>query len=224
MGARSASPACEFLRRWIVEDDGAGSVSCWIDALKAGDPVAAQPLWERYFQRLVALARGRFPILRKAGAIEDEEDAALSAFKSVCLGLAQGRYPDLTDRDDLWRLLVLIAARKAVNQAERWGRLKRGGGSLVCESDMQGTGSSQYPRGLDELAGADPTPEFLFQVAEECQRLMGLLEHPDLKLVEVATWKMEGFTGDEIAAKLGCSRRTVASRLDLIRKTWEQFL
>ena len=50
-------------------------------ALKAGDTVAAQPLWERYFQRLVHLARGRFPILHKAGAIEDEEDAALSAFQ-----------------------------------------------------------------------------------------------------------------------------------------------
>src|SRR4051812_26052939 len=97
-------------------------------ALKAGDPVAAQPLWERYFQRLVTVVRGRFPILHKAGAIEDEEDAALSAFKSVCLGLGNGNYPELSNREGLWHLLVLIAARKAINQAERWGRQKRGGG------------------------------------------------------------------------------------------------
>jgi DNA-directed RNA polymerase specialized sigma24 family protein len=207
-----------------VEDEGSGSVTNWMTALKAGDAVAAQPLWERYFQRLVHLARGRFPILQKAGAIEDEEDAALSAFKSVCLGLTDGRYPNLADRDDLWRLLVLIASRKAVNQAERWGRQKRGGGALVRESDLEALGNGQESHGLDDLVGPDPTPEFLVTMDEECQRLMRLLEHPGLQLVEVATWKLEGFTEDEIAAKLGCSRRTVASRLKLIRTTWEQFL
>src|SRR5262245_62417052 len=36
-----------------------GSVSHWLGQLKAGDRAAAQPLWERYFRRLVALARTR---------------------------------------------------------------------------------------------------------------------------------------------------------------------
>ncbi len=206
----------------VIEETG--SVTNWIEVLKAGDPVAAQPLWERYFQRLVNLARARFPISRKAGVIEDEEDAALSAFKSVCLGLVQGRYPDLSDRDDLWRLLVLIAARKAVNQLERWGRKKRGGGTLVRESDLETSGGGQEPRGLDELLGPEPTPEFLVCMAEECQRLMALLDDPVLQLSEVATWRLEGLTRDQIATRLGCSRRTVANRLELIRKTWERFL
>src|SRR6516164_3724836 len=34
-----------------------GSVTRWIDQLQAGDLAAAQPLWERYFQLLVELAR-----------------------------------------------------------------------------------------------------------------------------------------------------------------------
>jgi hypothetical protein len=38
-----------------------GSVTGWIDRLKAGDPAAAQPLWECYFRRLVRLARRRLP-------------------------------------------------------------------------------------------------------------------------------------------------------------------
>ena len=33
-----------------------GSITHWLGALKAGDLAAAQPLWERYFQRLVRLA------------------------------------------------------------------------------------------------------------------------------------------------------------------------
>ncbi len=69
-------------------DDSAGeesfgschSVSHWLMQLKAGDPAAAQPLWERYFHRLVELARQRLtPASRRAA---DEEDAALSAFDS----------------------------------------------------------------------------------------------------------------------------------------------
>jgi hypothetical protein len=36
-----------------------GSVTGWIDRLKAGDPAAARPLWERYFRRMLALARRR---------------------------------------------------------------------------------------------------------------------------------------------------------------------
>jgi hypothetical protein len=34
-----------------------GSVTHWIQELRAGDPIAAQKLWERYFRRLVGLAR-----------------------------------------------------------------------------------------------------------------------------------------------------------------------
>ena len=35
------------------------SVTNWISLIKAGEQAAAQPLWERSFPRLVALARAR---------------------------------------------------------------------------------------------------------------------------------------------------------------------
>ena len=34
-----------------------GSVTQWLRMLQAGDQAAARPLWERYFRRLVGLAR-----------------------------------------------------------------------------------------------------------------------------------------------------------------------
>ena len=108
-------------------DPSNGSITRCVGDLKAGDHAAAQVLWERYFDQLVRLARRKLAIARRAGADEDEEDAALSAFDSFCAGLAGGRFPRLEDREDLWRLLVVITARKASAQVDRRRALKRGG-------------------------------------------------------------------------------------------------
>src|SRR5262245_43166917 len=103
-----------------------GSVTHWLGQLQAGDPAAAQPLWQRYFRRLVGLARQRLRHAPRRAA--DEEDVALSAFDSFCRGAEQGKFPRLHDRDNLWRLLVALTARKAVDLIRHEDRQKRGGG------------------------------------------------------------------------------------------------
>ena len=201
-------------------DEQGGSITHWLGDLKGGDQAAAQPLWERYFGRLVTLARNKLQRQRQPRAEADEEDAALSAFNSFCVGVAKGRFPQLADREDLWRILVTITARKAFAQAQRQKRLKRGGGRVVDEAVLKG-GKGADPAslpGLDMISGAEPTPEFAAMVAEEYQRLLDSLEDDGLR--QVAISRMEGYTCDEIAVQLGCARRTVARRLDLIRKTW----
>ena len=114
------------------------SITGWLGELKHGDQAAAQPLWERYFAKLVVVARSKLKKMPPIGAGEDEEDAALSAFNSFCTGAARGRFPQLSDRDDLWRLLVVITVRKAMAQANRNARLKRGGGRVVSEAVLFG--------------------------------------------------------------------------------------
>jgi len=200
------------------EEDG--SITCWIDQLRAGDPAAAQPLWERYFQRLVWLARAKLPTALRAGADSDEEDAALSAFQSFCQGAAQGRFPRLDDRHDLWRLLVTITARKTADQIERARSLKRGGGRLLDEAALDGPDPERRGGGLDQLPGPDPTPEFAAMVAEQYQHLLDLLGDETLR--SIAVWKLEGYTVKEIAQRLDRSERMVAYKLELIRLRWEE--
>ena len=199
-----------------------GSITHWLGDLRGGDLAAAQPIWERYFGRLVVLARGKLQRQRLPRAEADEEDAALSAFNSFCAGVAQGRFPQLADREDLWRILMTITVRKAYAQVQRQKRLKRGGGRVVEEAALRGqSGDSPFDAsaaGLDMMAGAEPTPEFAAMIAEEYRLLLDALEDDGLR--QVAISRMEGYTCDEIAAQLGCARRTVARRLDLIRKTW----
>jgi len=200
------------------EEDG--SVTCWIDQLRAGDQAAAQPLWERYFQRLVGLARVKLPPKLRAGGDSDEEDAALSAFQSFCQGAVQGRFPRLDDRHDLWRVLVTITVRKAAGQIERSRTLKRGGGRLLDEAALDGPDPERRIGGLDQLPGPDPTPEFAAMVAEQYQHLLELLGDETLR--SIAVWKLEGYTVKEIAQRLDRSERMVAYKLGLIRLRWEE--
>jgi DNA-directed RNA polymerase specialized sigma24 family protein len=191
-----------------------GSVSLWIDRLKAGQEEAVQPLWERYFQGLVRLARHKLRDLPRAAA--DEEDVALSAFDSFCRGAEEGRFARLEDRDDLWQLLVLLTARKAVNLRKHEGRQKRGAGKVRHASAL----TDDDGEALAEVLGKEPTPEFAAQVAEECRRRLEGLGDDGLR--EVALARMEGYTNAEIAARLGCVESTVERRLKVIRCLWEE--
>jgi DNA-directed RNA polymerase specialized sigma24 family protein len=183
------------------------SITFWIGQLKAGDSLAAQKLWEGYYGRLVGLARAK---LRGAPRrVADEEDVALSAFDSFCRGAERNRFPQLEDRGDLWQLLLMITARKAIDLRQHEARKKRGGGAAPIAAPDGETDP------LDEVVGREPTPEFAAQVAEECQRLLGGLDDPELR--EIALWKMEGYTNEEIAERLGVVGRTVERKLRLIR-------
>jgi DNA-directed RNA polymerase specialized sigma24 family protein len=197
----------------------AESVTYWISQVKAGDPAAAQKLWQGYFQRLVGLARKKLKGTPRRAA--DEEDVALSAFDSFCRGAAQGRFPQLFDRDDLWQLLAVITARKAVDLVQHDRRQKRGGGMVQGESALIAPPDcSGAETGMEQIMDREPTPEFAAQLAEECRRLLGGLADDQLRAL--ALWKMEGYTNEEIAAKLGCVLRTVERKLRVIRSRWKQ--
>jgi len=190
-----------------------GSVSRWIAALKQGDKTSAQPLWKRYYRQMVALARKMLRPGRRC--VADEEDVVQNAFHSFFRAVAQGRFPHLDDRDSLRRLLVVITANKALRQLKHEHRKKRG-------SHMTNTAGKQ-PLTSDDTAsiqveGTEPAPDFAAQVADDFHRLLDVLNDDTLR--QVAVWKMDGYSNNEIAAKLDCSLRTVARKLEAIRVLW----
>jgi DNA-directed RNA polymerase specialized sigma24 family protein len=193
-----------------------GSVTHWIGQLQAGNIAAAQPLWERYFQRLVLLARKKLHGAPRRAA--DEEDVALSAFESFCRAAEDRRFPTLVDRDSLWRLLVILTARKALHQIRDERRQKRGGGHVLDETALGTATREGHEAGLDQVIGTEPTPEFAAQVAEECRRILGLLDSDELRLIAVS--RMEGYSTAEIAGRLNCAPRTVERKLQRIRSLW----
>src|ERR1700690_4386290 len=111
-----------------------GSITALLERLNAGDHEAARLLWQRYYPRLVALARQKLQGAPRR--VADEEDAALSAFDSFCRRAEQGHFPDLKDRDGLWALLVVLTARKAADLLRHHQRDKRGGGLVRGDSAL----------------------------------------------------------------------------------------
>jgi DNA-directed RNA polymerase specialized sigma24 family protein len=55
-------------------------------------------------------------------------------------------------------------------------------------------------------------------VAEQCRLLLARLATDELRTI--AVWKMEGYTNDEIAARLDCAPSTVERKLQRIRMRW----
>jgi DNA-directed RNA polymerase specialized sigma24 family protein len=192
----------------VAVDD---SVTNWCLALQAGDQAGAERLWQRYYQAMVQVARSRLSGAPKLAA--DEEDVALSAFDSFCRGVEAGRFPRLTDRDGLWRLLVVITARKAINQADKELRRAR-----RLPQAKSGKNAATNPVDIAEVVCDEPTPEFCAQTAENLRELLASLG--DKQLQELAVSKMEGYANEEIAARLGCSLRTVERKLGIIRREW----
>lgn len=197
------------------------SVSYWLEQLKAGDQSAVRPLWDRYFQRLVRLAQGKLSArLRRAA---DEEDVALSAFHSFCRAAEAGRFPRLDDRDDLWAILVTLTERKVYAQADRETAAKRGGGEVRGDSVfLSGDTHTGSGLGAANVPAPDPSPAFAAEVAEQFDLLLARLAAREPLLRDVALWKLEGFTNEEIAGRAGKSLATVERKLALIRTLWTQ--
>ncbi|MEL7500755.1 MAG: ECF-type sigma factor [Planctomycetota bacterium] len=188
------------------------SVTDWISDLKHGSDDAADALWKRYFGRLVAVAKKRLANAPKR--IADEEDVALNVFRSLCDGAEQGRFEQLHDRDDLWKLLVVMTRHKSMNQLRRQTALKRGGRNVSGHSIFE----AEDVHGFDIFLGEDPTPEFLAEVQEEQERLLNLLTGKAHR--EIAELRLQGFSIAETAAKLTLSPRSVKRKLALIREVW----
>jgi DNA-directed RNA polymerase specialized sigma24 family protein len=194
------------------------AVSLWVRQLKDGDPCAAQQLWNTYFRRMAKVARAKLQGSRIR--VADEEDVALSAFESFCRRAQEGRFSQSNEHADPWPLLLALTAHKAIDLLRYERRIKRGGAGQQCISPLDPGEPADSETSLLQLIGQEPDPHATLQIAEEFQEMLDRFS--DTILRSIALWKMEGFTSEEIASKLGCTTRTVERKLRLIRSEWNR--
>jgi DNA-directed RNA polymerase specialized sigma24 family protein len=81
---------------------------------------------------------------------------------------------------------------------------------------------TRSPTAVMQLLTREPTPEAAADAADECRRLLEYLEEPELRLI--ALLKVEGYTNEEIAARLDCVARTIERKVSRIRLLWKHEL
>jgi RNA polymerase sigma factor (sigma-70 family) len=191
--------------------DGEDSVKVYLRNLKDGDAHAAQILWDRYYHRLVALARKKLGDSSRRSM--DEDDVVQMAFSSFCLSAQAGCFPNLQDRESLWALLALITARRAAHQRVHERRAKRGGGRSESTKSWD---QAETDLELMQVVGNQPSPEDGALFVTMLERFMDSLQEPADRLILL--WKLEERTNREIARHLDCSLSAVERRLRYIRK------
>jgi hypothetical protein len=196
-----------------------GSITLLVEQLQSGDPIvrdaAARQIWQRHFPNLLALAcRHLDQRLRRR---VDEEDVLQSMYASFCLRQQRGDF-SLGSREELWQLLMTMTLNKTRNAAVRHSGQRR---DYRREADVRGSeqGSLTHEEALAQLESAALTPVEALELTEQLHRRLAALP---VQLRQIALWKLEGHTNEEIAApeRLGCTVRTVERKLQLIREQW----
>jgi len=185
-------------------------------ALREGHSDAADRLWSVYYQLMCELASRRLG--KSPHLLADQEDVALSAFKSFCVGVREGRFPTLKDREGLWPLLIALTMRKAVDAIRHETRQKRGGGNVENSPRL-----AKLDRTVDVLQSMaeGPQPEVAAELYDLLQSLLkNLRQMGDDRLEEIVQLRIEGYSNQEIADKVGCVVRTIERKIRLIEDCW----
>jgi len=191
------------------------NVSHWIYLVKHGDSAAANRIWQHYYDCLVRAVRHR--LYGQSRAVSDEEDIVLSVYDSFYSAVKKGRFPDLSDRDDLWRLLLRMSARKVVDRRRHDQRQRRSGGVNLHSFNHATNGEN-----VIEAIGNEPTPEMVLMMQESVEQFFSHLGVGQLR--DLAGAKLEGYSNAELAERFDCSERTIERRLHLIREKCQQEL
>lgn len=198
-----------------------GSVTRLVAGLRSTDrairDAAAREIWERFSRQLLELARGH--ISRRLASRTSPEDILQSMYMSLCHRM-QGNEFDIADRDDLWKLLITMTLNKTRMAARHHLRLRR---DPRREQSPGAGGDDEADRDalLEEMDGRAPDPQEAAILTETIDEMLAALP-PELR--QIALWKLDGLTNEEIAApeRLDCALRTVERKLAAIRDTWSR--
>lgn len=199
-----SGPQRQIPLRPVPQADGVqGTVTSILIAIRNGDRHAQSSMWRICHPKLRKVAR---QLLRPGTrVVADEDDVLVEVMCSVLQRLELGQYPEVQNRQDLFRLLNAITVRRVISLNRHEARAKRGSSRRALNED-----------GLLRNV-ADPRAMFLEQ-QEELARLLDLL--PEDLMRTVAIMRLDGYCVTEIATMTGVSVPTIERRLRSIREIW----
>jgi RNA polymerase sigma-70 factor, ECF subfamily len=189
------------------------SFAAWMCRLRNGDPDAARHVFDRFSQRLIALARTRLnPRLRPK---VDPEDVLQSVCNSFFLRYAGGQF-ELGSWDSLWGLLTLMTVRRCGRWADRF---QAAGRDIDLEVPLQA--GSDAPSDAGHVLAREPTPSESAMLAEVLRSVMAGLEEHERHILSLS---LQGYEVWEVSDQVGYSERTVQRVLQRVRSRLERSL
>jgi RNA polymerase sigma factor (sigma-70 family) len=173
-----------------------------LEELRAGNREAATALYRKYAKRLRQLIRTKCSaaLARRI----DADDILQSVFHAFFKGAARGMY-DVPDGEELWPLLLVIALNKIRTQGSYHLAAKRDV-RLTCALEED----EPHYQAVSRLEANEPLP-FLKLVADEA------LERIPPTQREIVELRVAGYEVEEIAHRVGRSKRTVERLLQSCR-------
>lgn len=180
-----------------------------LDLWRAGDEQAARELFDRYAERLLALARKR--IGARLNSRVDPEDVVQSVFRTFFFRAKEGRF-SFQDQDDLSKLLVRITVHKTLRQVEFHTAAKRDPGMEAAQGD------ADHDR-IKEVLDSEPTPQAAVTFLDQLEHFLGKLTPDERQILEL---RLRGDSNREIAKKLGIYDRKIRRVLERVKALAEQ--
>ncbi len=181
-----------------------------IGPLRHGDDRAAAEVFNRYAQRLIALARSRLdPGTRQK---VDPEDVVQSVYRSFFTRYADGQF-DVRDWDNLWSMLTVMTVRKCVNRVEFFRAACR---DVQREVAAQTASDETTVGRAHEGVSAEPTPDEAAALTDTVEQLMRGLENERER--QILTLSLQGYSAAEVSGRVGRAERTVRRVLERVRE------
>src|SRR5262249_1614762 len=155
-----------------------------------GDSAAARELYERYVDRLVALARRR--ISQSLASRLDPEDVVQSAFRTFFDRPKAGRFR-LEGRDHPRKPPVRLPIHKSLQHVTLHKAAKRDPAAELGQED-----SSQ--QGWQAVLAREPCPEDAIAFLDSVETFLAKLSPQDRQILEM---RVHGYSNREIEDKLG---------------------
>ena len=175
--------------------------------VRAGDQQALAQAFNRYAQRLLALARNRLGRLLRGKV--DPEDVLQSVFQSFYCRYTDGRLR-VESWDNLLALLTVMTLNKCGHRLEYFGAARRDvrrEASPEPDPDASAAGWQAVAR--------DPTPAQAAMLTDLVEHLMASLDERDRPVLVLT---LQGHSVAEISEQIGRTERTVYRILDRIKK------
>lgn len=176
---------------------------------QAGDQDAARQLFDRYVERLLALAKRR--ISQRLASRVDPEDVVQSVFRTFFDRAKAGQF-HIEDQNDVCKLLARITVHKTLRQIAFHKAAKR-------DPSMETAQATDGQERLGELLDREPTPEEANVFVDQLEHFLNRLRPQDRQILEM---RMQGYNNLEIAEKLNVSDRKIRRLMERVRGLAEQ--